>query len=92
MFELAKDLLHFFKHLGSAKLSDDKVVVKEIVVGGASVSLGLGLGFLKSCRASFGSFLEAKKRGEPEGRSGFCFIHVVFLDGVLKLENAVNYF
>ena len=43
-------------------------------------------------QSEFRVFLEAKKRGEPEGRCGFCFIHVVFLDGVLKLENAVNYF
>ena len=71
MFELAKDLLHFVKHLGSAKLSDDKVVVKEIVVGGASVSLGLGLGFLKSCRASFGSFWRRRREASLKGDVGF---------------------
>lgn len=83
MFELIKDLLHFVEHFGATKFGDDKVVVEMIVAEGFRLRdfiIEVRIRVSEELQSELRIFLESKKRGKPERRYGFCFIHVVLLD------------
>ena len=86
VFELVENLLHFVEHFGSAKLGDDEVVGDEgvaewLCLGGISVRVRVTVRVwvLEEVESKVWVLLEAKERGEPEGRDGFYFYRFHFL-------------
>ena len=84
VFELVENLLHFVEHFGSAKLGDDEVVGDEgvaerLCLSGISVRVRVRVWVLEEVESKVWVLLEAKERGEPEGRDGFYLYRFHFL-------------
>lgn len=84
VFELVENSLHFVEHFGPAKLGDDEVVGDEgvaerLCLSGICVRVGVRVWVLEEVESKVWVLLEAKERGEPEGRDGFYFYRFHFL-------------